>query len=395
MKIAILTSGILTVPAVQGGAVENLIDFYLEYNEKYKLHDITIYSIWNPQVKNHPALLSTVNHYKYINGNSIVAKIWKQIHIWRKEKSYYHHSIEYFLHKAVHHVIKQNYDIIIMENRPAYSLKLVGKTKAKIVYHLHNDKLDYNTSEGKRIYDNANKIICVSDYITECVRSISENDKKCVTVHNGINLNAFSHRKSKISKTSIGLREDDFVLIFSGRINKEKGILELVQAMNKLKNTHVIKLLVIGSSFYGNTNIETSFIKALKREASGLSEHIIFTGFIPYDMIPDYLNIADLAIIPSNWDDPFPTTVLEAQAVGLPIITTRRGGIPEEVTEDNAILLNTDENFVDNLANAILDLYQHPEKRWKMAKASLVRSKLFDKETYAMNFFNTLDDGVQ
>ena len=107
--------------------------------------------------------------------------------------------------------------------------------------------------------------------------------------------------------------------------------------------------------------------------------------------MPDYLSIADVSVIPSIWDDPFPTTVLEAQAMGLPIITTRRGGIPEEVTEDNAILLNTDENFVDNLAAAILDLYQHPEKRKRMSAASLERSKLFDKETYAKNFFAALE----
>lgn len=58
MKIAILTSGILPVPAVQGGAVENLIDFYLDYNDKNKLHDITIYSVWHPDVERHPALKS-------------------------------------------------------------------------------------------------------------------------------------------------------------------------------------------------------------------------------------------------------------------------------------------------------------------------------------------------
>ena len=42
MKIAILTSGILPVPAVKGGAVENLTDIYLEYNDKQQLHDITV-----------------------------------------------------------------------------------------------------------------------------------------------------------------------------------------------------------------------------------------------------------------------------------------------------------------------------------------------------------------
>ncbi len=48
MKIAILTSGILPVPAVQGGAVENLIDYYLEYNNQHSLHDISVYSVAPP-----------------------------------------------------------------------------------------------------------------------------------------------------------------------------------------------------------------------------------------------------------------------------------------------------------------------------------------------------------
>ena len=72
MKIAILTSGILPIPAVQGGAVENLIDFYLDYNNAYHLHDITIYSIWHPDVDNHPTQKSEINHYKYIKVNSIL-----------------------------------------------------------------------------------------------------------------------------------------------------------------------------------------------------------------------------------------------------------------------------------------------------------------------------------
>ena len=62
MKIAILTSGILPIPAVLGGAVENLIDFYLEYNEIHKLHDITVYSVYHPEAIKHPALSSKYNH---------------------------------------------------------------------------------------------------------------------------------------------------------------------------------------------------------------------------------------------------------------------------------------------------------------------------------------------
>ena len=90
------------------------------------------------------------------------------------------------------------------------------------------------------------------------------------------------------------------------------------------------------------------------------------------------------------WDEPFGLTVVEAMAAGLPLITTRSGGIPE-ICEGVATIVER-ENIVDNLANAILDLYQHPEKREAMSKASLERSKLFDKETYAKNFFAAIEN---
>ena len=106
--------------------------------------------------------------------------------------------------------------------------------------------------------------------------------------------------------------------------------------------------------------------------------------------VPSYLKMADVAVVPSMWEEPFGLTVVEAMAAGLPLITTRSGGIPE-ICEGVATIVER-ENIVDNLAAAILDLYQHPEKRQKMAAASLERSKLFDKETYAKNFFAALDD---
>ena len=93
MKIAVLTSGILPVPAVQGGAVENLVDFYLEYNDHHKQHDITVYSVWHPDVKKHPALKSEVNHYKYIKQNGWWAKLNKNLY-QIGESSWICHEIE-------------------------------------------------------------------------------------------------------------------------------------------------------------------------------------------------------------------------------------------------------------------------------------------------------------
>ena len=69
----------MPVPAVQGGAVENLIDFYLERNNICCEHDITVYSVWHPSVRKHPALQSKYNHYVYIDMSSLLAKYRKYI----------------------------------------------------------------------------------------------------------------------------------------------------------------------------------------------------------------------------------------------------------------------------------------------------------------------------
>ena len=108
--------------------------------------------------------------------------------------------------------------------------------------------------------------------------------------------------------------------------------------------------------------------------------------------MPSYLQIADIAIIPSVWDDPFPTTVLEAQAMGLPIIASDRGGIPEEINLRNAIVVQTGKNYISRLADAILYLYDHPEVRISMGAASLEHSKYFNKDRFAQDFFNALEN---
>ncbi len=390
MKIAILTSGILPVPAVKGGAVENLIDFYLEYNEQHHQHDITIYSIYNEAVHHHPTLQSQVNHYHYVKTQSLAAKIHKYFFLRSNQHNgYYHHAVEFFLHEAIKDIRRRHFDVIILENRPGYALKLKFSTKAKLVYHLHNDNLSVGISHYQAIYDAASGIITVSDYIKSRVRTINPKDTKTSTVHNCINLTAFS-KAASLKRQDFGLSKNDFVIVFSGRINQEKGIMELIDAVLHFKDINNIKLLVIGSSFYGADNNDNDFIKSLKAKAAPLEDKILFTGFVPYHEMPQYLKLGDIAVLPSMWEEPFGLTILEAMASGLPLITTRSGGIPE-ICEDVSVLVKRD-HVVENLTAAILDLYEHPEKRKAMSLAALERSKYFSKERYAKDFFAAIED---
>ena len=389
MKIAILTAGVLPVPAVQGGAVENLVDFCLEYNNKYHLHDITVYSIAHPATKKHPALQSKSNHYYYVNLNSWIAKIKKKIYL-RKHggEEYYHYSVEYFFHEACKHISKHNYDVIIIENRPAFALKLRKRTRAKLVLHQENDYLNSKIEDCSEIYSSFSCIINTSAFVTQRVLSIDSNNNKCCTVLNGIDTQRF-YKATAISRNRIGLNNDHFVIVYSGRLTQEKGIMELILAIKKIKDVVNCKLLIIGASAYGKDKFPTRFIRKLEEETEPIKDSVIYTGYVDYTEIPSYLKAANIAVVPSMWDEPFGLTVVEAMASGLPLITTRSGGIPE-ICEGVATIVER-ENIVDNLANAILDLYKHPEKREAMAKASLERSKLFDKETYAKNFFAAIE----
>ena len=303
-------------------------------------------------------------------------------------EEYHHYFIEYYLEQSIKHIRKQNYDCIILENRPSYSLKLKNITNTKLVYHLHNEKLTPQTPSYQEIYEAASRIICVSNYITDSVRSIIPHDSKCVTVYNGIDLTAFSAKQNSILRKDIGLDDHDLVLIFSGRINPEKGIKELTEAMNKLNKYPQIKLLVIGSSFFGNATTDDDFIKELRRKTEHIQNRIYFSGFIPYQKVPSYLRLADIAVVPSIWDEAFGLTVLEAMAASLPLITTRSGGIPE-ICEDVACIIERD-NIVNNLTEAIIYLYDHPEVRTHMSTLSSRRAQLFSKEKYALNFFKAL-----
>ena len=392
MRIAVLTSGILPVPATGGGAVENLIDFYLEYNDRHRLHDITVYSTESKEARKHRALASSVNHYVFIDTESFMSRIMKRIHRLTNRNEYYHYTIEFYLAKALRHINRQTYDAIIIENRPGYALHLDSLgIRPKIIYHLHNDVLNRNTPRQKELYDAADIIISVSDHITKQVSAVSGGDTKCVTVHNGIDTAMCAAcGKQEMRRADIGLAENDFVVVFSGRIIPEKGISELMDAMTALQDRPDIKLLIVGGAFFANETGTNPFIDSLIKKASHIKDRIVFTGFVPYDKVPLYLRLADIAALPSTWEEPFGLTCVEALAAGLPIITTDRGGLPETATDECAVIITPGNDLARQLAYAISDLMDSAEKREKMGRAAKARAAMFSKERYAEAFFKAL-----
>lgn len=385
MKIAILTSGILPVPAVQGGAVENLIDYYLEYNNLHQLHNITVYSIAPP----HPIPQTDTPHvhYHYIDTKSLIHRMKRAWYVRTHHEGYYNAYIEYFFNETLKDIKKQQYDAIILENRPGYALPLSKVTDAKLIIHLHNDFLNSKSKNAVEIAQVTDTVVTVSDFIKQRVETILSQQLKVTTVHNGIDLQRFQNA-TPLSRSSLGFTEKDFIVVYSGRINPEKGVKELIQAFKRLKDYPEIKLMIIGGSFFGNEQGNDPFIQSLQAEAKEICNHIIFTGFIPYNQIPSYLSMANVAVIPSIWDDPFPTTILEAMATGLPIIATHSGGI-KEACEQCAIIIEKN-SVIEDLYTSILRLYNTPALCTSMSENGLTVSQQYAKERYAKDFFNAI-----
>lgn len=387
MKIAIISAGRLPVPATKGGAVETKLDYILAYNATHHLHDITMYSIC-PDKKQYIIPYTKENHYYHINNQSLFFKIGKKIYNYFNNAAYYDSSIEYFLFLCLRHIRNQQYDVIITTNRPGYTQKIAQTTQTPIILQLNNDYLNPNLKNASKTKELCSGIITCSHYINKRAASVTCNkDIPVITVHNGIDISRFVHAQP-ISRTNLGLIDDDFVIVFSGRVIKEKGVLELIKAIKLIDDIKTIKLLIIGASFYGTDNCISAYMRELKNEAETVKDKVIFTGYVNYADIPAYLKVADVAVIPSVWDEPFGLTVLESMAAGLPLITTRGGGIPE-ICEDTAILIDR-ENIIQNIANAIRFLYNNPKNKNSLGKKAQERSWLFDKDIFSKSYLEAV-----
>jgi spore coat protein SA len=124
-----------------------------------------------------------------------------------------------------------------------------------------------------------------------------------------------------------------------------------------------VKLLVVGSSFYGGATKVTPFIKKLHKESENIKNNIVFTGYIDRSDIQDIFAVGDIVAVPSIVQDASPTVCYEASSMKKPIVASRRGGIPEIVTDGETGLIYNDPYDVDSLVDKLLFFIKNPENR--------------------------------
>lgn len=122
------------------------------------------------------------------------------------------------------------------------------------------------------------------------------------------------------------------VLLFAGRLVKEKGVDELLDAFERLRARYQgrLQLLVAGNVRESNDprNEKAVYGRRVTQRIES-TEGMRWVGSLRPEALHDFLLAGDIFVMPSLWHDPFPTVMLEAAAAGLPVVAASRGGITE------------------------------------------------------------------
>jgi glycosyltransferase involved in cell wall biosynthesis len=165
---------------------------------------------------------------------------------------------------------------------------------------------------------------------------------------------------------------DGPTLAFAGRITRQKALVVALEALGRVED---VSLLVAGDG---------PDAPEVRRQASerGLDGRVRFLGALGRDDVLSLFRAADASLLSSSWEN-FPHTVVEALAVGTPVVATAVGGVPELVRDgENGLLVPAGD--ADALAGAIRRIVEEPGLRERLAQAT-VRSvaHLRTEELYA------------
>lgn len=208
------------------------------------------------------------------------------------------------------------------------------------------------------------RIVKSKDHI-DCLNSI------------GVNVEKFQNiQPSEQLQKDFGIEKRP-VIGFVGRLVREKGIFELIQAMALVKESlPEAKLLIIGDNLQGDRDSVKDQIEQLL-DTHDLHETIIFAGL--QEDIPGMMALMNVFTLPS-YREGMPVVTLEAMASHLPVVATDIRGCREEVVDGVTGLIVPVKN-IKGLAKALIELLKNPSKAKQMGEAGYRRARdVFDEK---------------
>ena len=405
-NIMLLPPTVFPIPAVGGGAVEQLITHLLDINEienRAKFIVVSKYDERAAKIKYHNSDVKYLNQEGYVIGYEKIFKfMWALYCIWLKV--FHNHVIEKLFLCPHNRMDKYSFQCAILAkmkqvNFVVNELHDFGNDAPLAVFnsivgserfynHIHSVRQEDLNS--RRIMNNS---ISISEYVRRnwvidpTIQGRNEVLYNCINVEQFRNSLTTEERMER--RKALGVSETDFLVVYSGRLVPEKGVKELLEAFDMLKAENKIKLLLIGSAAFSIGN-NTVFSEDIIEKAR-MSTNVIPVGYIPNSQLPGFYALADAQIIPSIWQEGAGLVAIEGMAAGLPLIITESGGMPEYVGEGTAIRIPIDDDVPESIVKAIRQLVHNPDLCSELGEMGQKRAQKFSRESYYSNFLEIVD----
>lgn len=391
-KICIIVPYDYPVPAVRGGAVETLVEFLINENEKQGIFEFTVLATSSMETAELCKKYKKTVFVLY-GKNIILDKILYTV--FRIAKKIFHIylpcSVRFI--KAMRFLKSHpEYDYILFESGESYMIPLIKKCipNAKILNHLH-----WHGDGNPYIDQSTDYLLPVSKFIAAQWRKATLCGKEKIVIWpNGCDINSMKKAETygaedrSALKHALSIAPDAFVILYTGRITEEKGVYELLQAVNKLDEK--IHVILVGSAHFGNSGF-TSYEKKIHNFIKDSKYPISAVGYVHNTELYKYYSIADLSVMPTKAPEPAGMVNIEAMAAGSALITTDVGAVREYVGMNWESCITVDDFFVDTLAKEIKKYIDDPVLRKRQSKNGMERAEKFTPERFYQTFCNIIE----
>lgn len=256
----------------------------------------------------------------------------------------------------------------------------------KIIGYMHCSSYDMSRRDycsGKLfIWRMAQKIICISDNVLESVKERIGFADKLVRIYNGVDTNAFSPKKRASAA-------DVLRIIYVGRLEKVKGIQNILKGLSELKEINY-HFNIVGDGSYRNDLDQLT-------EKLNISGRVSFLG--TRRDIPELLCQSDVFVHLPDWEEGFGITVIEAMAAGKIVIVNDHGALPEIVTDgvNGFVVREGGRTFKKTLTEIYNGLYREELacKLEKIRENAVIRSTDFSIQKYAEEIDHLIESVVR
>jgi glycosyltransferase involved in cell wall biosynthesis len=214
----------------------------------------------------------------------------------------------------------------------------------------------------KKLMKRSDALIAVSKYtVGELTGLYGIEEEKIHVIYNGVDTCKFKPRPDRAElRREFGLEEKKKIVLFVGRLYHRKGLEILLRSIPPvIQQFRNVKFAISGTGFKKKEESLRDLAKELEIE-----DYVTFLGYVPDEKLPDLYSGSDIFVLPAIYEN-FPFAILEAQATALPVISTKVGGIPEFlINNENGFLI--DPGDPAQLTQRILTLLQDPKLAKKM-----------------------------